>query len=472
MIKRLKDTLNSYKLLKKCVRCLDSGLYIQAKQSYLLFLSYRGRRNSILESRIEHLKQTYSNTLSVAVSGWDLSHNAAGRAVTLAELYQYAGFNNVTVIGAILQNKKKNKSIWAPIRGHQIPFSFFEVDLNNIDLLLHKAINFVINNPFDIVHLSKPRITNILLGVLYKYIWNSTVFMDIDDEELAFIGNRPLRKFSSKEIKGPIWTELSLKYYDIFNGVTVSNPALQKKYGGTIIPHVRNEQIFKPSLSLKKQNRELYGIKDDDIVVLFFGTPKRHKGLLETAKAIAEVEHKNIIFMIVGDFDEQQLKNELIDIEGVNYLFLPNQPYDKIGDIVSVGDICILMQDKNSEIAKYQLPAKLIDALAMGVIVFLQQTEATSGFIDERYIRLVDRDSLSNVLKECISNNLYLGIDNNIHEYFLHSFSMSAYHNVLIEFINKKNIKSMYNDEFEFLSEVIKTNNIEGILNKCKSDWR
>lgn len=471
MIKRLKDILNSYKSLRKCIRCLDSGLYIQAKQSYLFFLSYGGRRNKILEGRIAHLKSSYSNNiLNVAISGWDLSHNATGRAITLAELYQYSGFKNVTVIGTLLQNKKKTKSLWEPVKEHHIPFSFFEVDLNNIDLLLHKTINFVINHPFDIVHLSKPRITNILLGVLYKYIWNSTVFIDIDDEELAFIGNSSSRKFSSKEIKAPIWTELSLKFYDIFNGVTVSNPALQKKYGGTIIPHVRNEQIFKPSLSLKKQNRELYGIKDDDIVILFFGTPKRHKGLLETAKAIAEVEHKNIIFMIVGDFDEQQLKKELIDIEGVNYLFLPNQPYDKIGDIVSVGDICILMQDKNSEIAKYQLPAKLIDALAMGLIVFLQQTEAISGFIDERYIQFVDRDCLSETLKECISKNSYVKINDDIHEYFLHFFSMSAYYNVLIDFINKPNIHSIRSDEFEFLSKIVKINNIEGILSKCISD--
>ena len=471
MIKRLKDILNSYRSLKKCISCLDSGLYIQAKQSYLFYLSYGGRRNKILESRIVNLKSSYSNTLNVAISGWDLSHNAAGRAITLAELYQYSGFKNVTVIGSLLQNKKKTKSLWEPIREHCIPFSFFEIDLNNIDLLLHKTINFVINHPFDIVHLSKPRITNILLGVLYKYIWNSTVFIDIDDEELAFIRNNSSRKFSSKEIKSPIWTELSLKFYDIFNGVTVSNPALQRKYGGTIIPHVRNEQIFKPSLSLKKQNRKLYGIKDDDIVVLFFGTPKRHKGLLETAKAIAEVEYKNIIFMIVGDFDEQQLKKELINIEGVNYLFLPNQPYNKIRDIVSVGDICILMQDKSSEIAKYQLPAKLIDSLAMGLIVFLQKTDATSGFIDERYIQFVDRDCLSQTLKECISKNLYVKINDDIHEYFLHFFSMSAYHNVLIEFINMKTTKSIHNDEFELLSKIVKTNDIEEFLSKYAYDY-
>ncbi|WP_273403665.1 glycosyltransferase [Actinobacillus porcinus] len=471
MIRKLKGILNSYRSIKKCISFLDSGLYIQAKQSYLLFLSYGGRRNRVIESRIINLKSSYSNTLNVAVSGWDLSHNAAGRAITLAELYQYSGFKSVTVIGSLLQNKKKIKLLWEPIREYHIPLSFFEVDLNNIDLLLHKSINFVINHPFDIVHLSKPRITNILLGVLYKYIWNSTVFIDIDDEELAFIGNSSSRKFSSKEIKAPIWTELSLQYYDIFNGVTVSNPALQQKYGGTIIPHVRNERIFKPSLSLKKQNRKLYGIKDDDIVVLFFGTPKRHKGLLETARSIADVKHKNIIFMIVGNFDDQQFKKELTDIEGVNYLFLPNQPYEKIRDIVSVGDICILMQDKNNEIAKYQLPAKLIDSLAMGLIVFLQETDATSGFIDKRYVRFVDRDCLSETLKEYISNNLYLEINHDIHEYFLHSFSMSAYHNILIEFINMKTTKTIHHDEFKFLSKIVKMNNIEEFLSKYAYDY-
>ncbi|MBS0015519.1 MAG: glycosyltransferase, partial [Arthrospira sp. SH-MAG29] len=63
------------------------------------------------------------------------------------------------------------------------------------------------------VHLSKPRIPNIVLGLLYKLVWGARVIVDIDDEELAFVKAEatvdwrelpPLRDLDSQE-----WTEIA-----------------------------------------------------------------------------------------------------------------------------------------------------------------------------------------------------------------------------------------------------------------------
>lgn len=381
----------------------------------------------------------------IAICGWELSHNAAGRMVTIAEMYQYSGYSSITMIGCILQNKKKTKKLWQPLNNHTIPCKYFKIQQERSDLLLKKAIRFVITHPFDIVHLSKPRITNIVIGLLYKIIWQAKVIMDIDDEELGFTPSQQARTNGSVTVRDLLilieqdkhilinlrdefWTQISVSLYAVFDEIIVSNPALQLRYGGKILPHVRDETKFLPSAVLTPMNRKKYGIAQDAIVVLFFGTAKRHKGLLETANSLAKVNHPNVIFLIVGDFVDLSLKQELIAIKNVRYHFLPNQPYQNARDIVALGDICILLQDIDNEISRYQLPAKLIDALAMGLKVFLQSTPATQNIVDSGWVQAVTEDNLACHLIKFLSKYSMIEADKiKQHYYFVKYFSMHAY---------------------------------------------
>ena len=40
------------------------------------------------------------------------------------------------------------------------------------------------------MHLSKPRLPAVVIGLLYKLLWGAAVLVDIDDEELLFVGER------------------------------------------------------------------------------------------------------------------------------------------------------------------------------------------------------------------------------------------------------------------------------------------
>lgn len=448
--------------LKEIKKHIEANDFKMAYQHYLHYLYFGGEYNSGVEQLL--LGNISDNMLSkIAVSSWDFSHNAVGRATTLFNLYQYTQYD-VDLIGCMIQNNTKNhKKVWQPLNDSQMIYDFFEINQSNIDDLLPKAVNFVIKHPYSIVHLSKPRITNIILGILYRHIWGAKIILDIDDEELAFLKEKKSNFEYSNNIKDDYWTNYSVSLYGIFDAVTVSNPALQHKYGGTIIPHIRNEKIFYPNQTLKAQNREKYGINQTDKVVLFFGTPKRHKGLLETAKAISQIGRQELLFLIVGDFPELGLKEELLTIENVRYMFLPNQPYDQAKNIVAMGDMCILMQDEHSETAKYQLPAKLIDALAMGLTVFLQKTPATEHLMSASNIYFVNQDNLSG----CINHYLQKKDDSqhqaNQYQYFLENFSARTYSPVIDKIINDLNVSS-YDPKksFDFIREL---NGVGGIKN-------
>ncbi|WP_157888659.1 tetratricopeptide repeat protein, partial [Arthrospira platensis] len=145
--------------------------------------------------------------LRVGVCGWELSHNAAGRAYTLAQLY--GGWAEVELIGCLFP--RYGGQVWEPIRGTQIPCH--TVTVADEGRFVEQALGLVLAHPYEVVHLSKPRIPNIVLGLLYKLVWGARVIVDIDDEELAFVKASepvnwrelpPLRDLDSQE-----WTEIA-----------------------------------------------------------------------------------------------------------------------------------------------------------------------------------------------------------------------------------------------------------------------
>lgn len=459
----------------------------KSRRYYLNSMCYGLKHNKAFERMLNNeIKSNSNNIIKAAASGWELSHNAAGRAITLAEFYKYIGYD-VEIIGCLISsNKKKRRDIWQPLENNTMQLHYFELYNNDIESLLPKAIKFVIENPYSVIHLSKPRITNIVLGFLYRFIWGANVILDIDDEELAFTEEGCISSLNidlhyltaMKEsnlptiVRDPYWTQVSVGLAKYFQHRTVSNPALANKYQGFIVPHIRDEHKFTRDLLMNRTYRKHYNVPEEAIVVLFFGTPKRHKGLISTAHALSAIDDSRIVFLIVGDFVDVSLKAELISIIGVNYIFLPNQPYENAAKIVSLGDICILMQDKTDAISQYQLPAKLIDALASGLKIFLQPTPATEEVSSYSHIETVSENTLVEKLALYIREyDKHIDEKRRIeqYDYFLQKFSMDSVSSSFSRFLNfnKLRINDMsLSAQSEFICDIAGLSLIE-FINYC-----
>lgn len=174
---------------------------------------WHGSDEGVLVDAVGHhdgrsvMADTGKERLRVGVCGWELSHNAAGRAYTLAQLY--GGWAEVELIGCLFP--RYGGQVWEPIRGTQIPCH--TVTVADEGRFVEQALGLVLAHPYEVVHLSKPRIPNIVLGLLYKLVWDARVIVDIDDEELAFVKAEatvdwrelpPLRDLDSQE-----WTEIA-----------------------------------------------------------------------------------------------------------------------------------------------------------------------------------------------------------------------------------------------------------------------
>ena len=344
----------------------------------------------------------------VAVFGWELSCNSAGRAETLANVYSV--FTQVELIGCHLYDER----LWEPIANTPLTHHSFFTEEHGI---LEQVLDFVLAHPYDTVHLSKPRSTTVLAGALYKAIWGADVVMDVDDEELGFVGAESPADLTdyltdSGLPRGPLdnqdWTRLAVGMVSDFDGVTVSNQPLQGRYGGHILPHARDPALFDVSSATRAQMRRdlraSIGIEQDHKVVLFFGTPRRHKGLLVTAKAIVELNRDDVHFVIVGTFCEPELLAELQAVPNLKLVNLMNQPISFTPAVLSIADCTLLMQERKNLVADFQSPAKVGDALAMNVPVIATLTGPLEPLAVAGAIWIADESNLTEKLALILGN--------------------------------------------------------------------
>jgi hypothetical protein len=106
----------------------------------------------------------------VVVAAAELSHNAAGRAYTLAQLYQHLG-HPVALLGSHFP--QWGRELWQPIRTAvtkaQLPVHTFVAD--HEPRYVEQAWQLVLQHPADLVHLSKPRLPAVVIGLLYMLLW-------------------------------------------------------------------------------------------------------------------------------------------------------------------------------------------------------------------------------------------------------------------------------------------------------------
>lgn len=395
------------------------GRYEEATQGYVSCLIQAPALHRSIQPSLQRALQRYlkerqekvsqnPGSIRVGVSGWEMSHNAAGRVHTLAQLYH--GLAQVRMLGILLS---AGRDVWEPIQYNTVPTDLLKVadPCQFLDL----ALPYVVNHPLDVVHLSKPRAPNLLIGLLYKLIWRAHVVMDVDDEELGFVGAKTSVSIDTyleshhalpplMELHLGDWTRIAVGLVNAFDAVTVANRPLQSRYGGLVIAHARDELTFTPSAAFSESSRMRYGIGGERKVVLFLGTPRPHKGLIEVAEAISALADPRILFVIVGDFPSPSLKIKLQQIRPVDYLFIGNQPFSEVPGIVSLADICVLFQDTASTISQFQSPAKLTDALAMGIPVLATTTPPLQEAIAKGAVLTVDQTNLAETIRMVLNS--------------------------------------------------------------------
>ena len=376
---------------------------------------------SIIRVLIFRFSHAYSSIISSLKSGfkkkkrcivvcWNASHNPIGRAFLFADFLKPE--YKTLLVGPIFE--RFGPKIWKPLRRYPIRTKFFKG--HSFPVLLDEIDKFSETiPPADLIIICKPRMPSILLGLKLASKNNAQVILDIDDHELAFceeqtpIDKEAVLASSLEERLNPFsdtWTRYAESLVNSFKLKSVSNIALQKKFGGAIIPHVRDDYRFNPRRYPRNFLRRLFGYKKRDKIVLFLGTPRGHKGFQYLPTALKEIDNPNYKLLIVGKIKSRELRKQFA--EDFDFPFLKN-----IGDvsfrlapyILAMGDLVCLIQDPNSPVSKFQMPAKFTDALAMGIPVIATATEPIQPLIDQDLVyKLNNTNDLPRIINEIFQN--------------------------------------------------------------------
>ncbi|CAN5190853.1 hypothetical protein BH09PAT2_BH09PAT2_01460 [soil metagenome] len=292
--------------------------------------------------------------MKISFLNFDLSNNSLGRAYILAKMLSRK--YEVEIIGPQFGN-----SIWSPVaKDTSIPYIMLSDSLRDLKNNLKKIDG-------DIIYAIKPYGTSYGYALVKKFINKKPVILDEDDWDFGFFLDKTKKQLFHDifhidlfNINNPLYTYLFGKLAFLADDITVSSSFLQRKFGGTIIPHARDAAMFNVNSNEVEKLKKKYN-SENKTIIMFFGSVRKHKGIDIIVNALDRLDTKNILFMIVGVNEESQK----IIPQRLYIKTLPTQDFTKLPAILSMADLVILPQ-KKSPATVGQIPAKVFDAMALG----------------------------------------------------------------------------------------------------------
>ncbi|HUF83042.1 MAG TPA: glycosyltransferase [Acidimicrobiia bacterium] len=344
----------------------------------------------------------------VAVLAWDVGHNPFGRAHLLADLLRDR--YDVELWGS--QFERYGSDVWPPLRDttipiHRFPGTPFPDFLDTLDDAARRI-------DADAIYVSKPRLPSLGLGALAKESWNRPLLVDIDDFEPSFFDEADgipvdelLDRGDDEDLTlpfGRLWTRACESVVRSADQLTVSNLELEDRYGGLLVPHARDETEFDPARHDRSEARRRLGLGDADRLILFGGTPRAHKGILDLLTALEELGDPHLRVGVFGTRELDDLRARIGSLERW-ILPLPYRAFDDLPGLLAAADLTCALQSPDHPVSRYQMPAKVTDAMAMGVPCLVTPVAPLQPLIDKDVVEVFDRDmALPDRIREILAN--------------------------------------------------------------------
>jgi glycosyltransferase involved in cell wall biosynthesis len=297
--------------------------------------------------------------MKISILCSDVSDNAVGRADLLARLL--APLAEVEVVGP-----RHGREIWSPVAGAAVSYR---------SIPGRRMPGFALGMPAlarmadgDLLYASKPRLGSAGVGYAARALSGRPLLLDIDDWEMGFFlrggaWGIPGRALNLGNPKGLPWTWLMERLAPLAHGVTVASRFLQRRFGGTLLPHVRDTDAWRPAKADPGPARRRLGIERER-VVMFLGTPREHKGIGDLGAAVRRLGRADVVLAVVGADPASALARRLAAECPLARLAGPI-PFGEVPGFLAAADVVAIPQRDTSD-TRGQVPAKLFDAMALG----------------------------------------------------------------------------------------------------------
>lgn len=342
-----------------------------------------------------------------AVIAWDMAHNPVGRAMVLYDLL--ARDWDVELVGPIWS--RYGRSVWGPIADSARKVRAFPCD--TLEQFWPAALALAAAADYDLVVVCKPRLPSLLLGALVKQACGCPLVLDIDDFELSFFKDETPASLDDLAAAGPEalaepYGELATRACDGVipdaDAVVVSNVALRNRFGGIILRHARDEDLFHPGRLDRDAERQRMGMSQDDFAIVFVGTARAHKGVFDIARTLAALPDKRFVLHLVGDIPDRRIRADLDRYHGARIVFHPDCPFEDLPARLIAADAVVLLQDVAHPISQYQIPAKVSDASALGLPILATDVPPMRDLALQGVVRLTTPADLGAALGGLIAD--------------------------------------------------------------------
>ena len=296
--------------------------------------------------------------MRVTIIAADLSQNGAARSHMLARVL--APDFAVEIVGCTFGD-----GVWPPMRGHAAGMTVVRGRRWPASLLSLRHVRRRCRG--DVLIAVKPLLPSFGVALQHRARTGTPIVLDIDDDELAFRPAppawHPLRAFASRlSPHGHAATRAMVARIAEADAITVASAALQERYGGMLVPHTRDLTRVEARPDRVRAMRAQLAVPADRAVIMFAGTARPHKGLEDAAAAVAAMRHP-ATFVVVGPGDDAGYAAAFAR-RHPEVLVLPGVPIEDAHLPVLAADI-VLIPQRDSPAARAQMPAKIIDAMAL-----------------------------------------------------------------------------------------------------------
>ena len=290
---------------------------------------------------------------------FDLSDNSLGRAALLAQTL--ARHHQVELVGPAKQGK-----IWYPLQDLDLPIKSFPWKRYPNFVPTIRQMMQAIDG--DVLFACKLRPTSFGVGLLKKWVSEKPLLVDIDDWELGFFYRARFwgkvgRFLNFSNPNGLPHTWLMERLVNFADGITVSNEFLHKRFSGTLLYHCRDTSLLDPNKFDADRAKEKLGVKNKK-VVMFLGTPRKHKGVDDLIEAMNKIEDPDVRLVIIGAEEGLGSLQTRCRVKESRLIFLPMIPFKDLPENLAAADVVVIPQRKTSDTVG-QMPAKIFDAMAM-----------------------------------------------------------------------------------------------------------
>ena len=298
--------------------------------------------------------------MKVSILSFDLSDNATGRADLLARLL--APRWAVEVVGP-----RFGARVWRPARDGAVIYRDVAVDAaRRYPRFAAMWGDLAARADGDVLLASKPRPTSYGVALLARRRRRRPLLLDIDDWEVGFFRRSGAwgtlgRSLNLGNPNGLPWTWLMERMVARADAVMVASRFLQGRFGGTLVPHVRDTEAWDPARYDRGEARARLGLRDER-VVMFLGTPRAHKGVDDLVEAVGVVG-SDARLVLVGADPASEAGRRWAAHPWVR--LVGEIPFDDVPRYLVAADAVAVPQRATSDTVG-QVPAKVFDAMALG----------------------------------------------------------------------------------------------------------